>query len=124
MPRRSVTSDGQLRCDGAKYETRLPGRLSSAVARVIRESPELRNRAQGGLQNHVACDHIVPRNCVAEAPISPEGIPHDAPAFAPDFIIAHADVAILSSEVDLRLRRAGWQSDIPASWWEASHDID
>ena len=114
-----ITSDGQLRYDAAKYETRLPGRLSTEAARAVRESPSFARRAQGALGIHVACDHIVPRNCVAEALISPGWIDLDDEAVARAFVITHAEVAILSPEENLRLQKAGWESDIPDVWWNA-----
>lgn len=114
-----VTEDGQLRWDGAKYETRLPGRLSSEAARRIRESPELARSAQGALQNRVACDHVVPRNCVSEALIRPDGLDLEDEDAARAFLVAHAEVAILSPEENARLDALGLTSRMPARWWDA-----
>lgn len=91
-----LTASGQIRFDSTKYETRLAGRLSSAEARSIRESAEFTNKAQGSLRNHVACDHIVPRNCVAETLIRPEWWDAEDRQSGLEFISRHADVAIIS----------------------------
>ena len=91
-----VTADGQVRWDSAKYETRLPGRRSSAEARSIRESLAFATRAQSALANHVICDHITPRNCVAETLIRPDWWDIDDREGGRDFLFAHAEVAIIS----------------------------
>jgi hypothetical protein len=114
-----LTADGQLRWDGAKYETRLPGRLSSEAARRIRESPELAGSAQGALQNKVACDHVVPRNCVSETLIRPDWFDLEDEVSVRAFLFAHAEVAILSPDENERLDAIGLTSKMPARWWEA-----
>ena len=114
-----LTKDGQLRFDAAKYETRLPGRLSTMAARAIRDSSDLSWRAQSALENKVACDHIVPRNCVGEVLISPEWLDLEDAALAQAFILSHAEVAILSPEENEALNQRGLQSEMPQVWWDA-----
>ncbi len=52
-------------------------------------------RAQGALANHLACDHVVPRNCVAEALIRDEWIDLGGADACQELIPTHAEVAIL-----------------------------
>jgi hypothetical protein len=115
-----TTCDGQLRWDGAKYETRLRGRLSSEAARKIRESPEFVRAVQGALENRVACDHVVPRNCVAEALIRPDWFDLEDEEAVQTFLVAHAGIAVLSPEENFRLDRLGLTSRMPVCWWDAS----
>ena len=114
-----LTQDGQVRWDGAKYETKLPGRLSSAAARSIRVAARFANKKAAALENHVRCDHVVPRNCVAEVLVRPGWWqPHDEDA-GRRFILSHAEVAILSPEENERLHAARLDSKMPAVWWDA-----
>lgn len=113
-----LTPDGQIRWDGAKYETRLPGRLSSKDARDVRESAEFRNKVASSLETHVACDHIVPRNCIAEALIRPGGWDTADRDSGLQFLRDHAEVAILSLDEDRRLS-VNWKEKMPAAWWDA-----
>ncbi|HMY18436.1 MAG TPA: hypothetical protein PKA58_19050 [Polyangium sp.] len=115
-----ITADGQVRWDSAKYETRLPGRLSSEEARSIRESLAFADRAQSALENHVACDHIVPRKCVAETLVRPHWWDPDDLESGRDFVITHAEVAIISPFEDKRLDDAKLRSKMPTDWWNAS----
>jgi len=114
-----LTASGQVRFDSTKYETRIAGRLSSAEARNIRESSEFANKAQGSLRNHVACDHIVPRNCVAETLIRPEWWDIEDSDSGYEFIFRHADVAIISPTENKRLKDNGLESNMPQEWWDA-----
>lgn len=114
-----LTANGQLRLDGAKYETRLSGRLSSDAARKVRESLQFTKRAQSALKNHVACDHIVPRNCVSETLVRPGWWEPDDLEGGRDFLLAHGDVAIISLGEDGRLDDAKLKSRMPAEWWDA-----
>lgn len=113
-----LTPDGQIRWDGAKYETRLPGRLSSEEARRVRESVELRGKKASALRNRLACDHIVPRNCVAEALLRPGGWVTTDREGGLQFLRAHAEVAILSLDEERRLG-LNWKEKMPAVWWDA-----
>jgi hypothetical protein len=114
-----LTEDGQLRWDGAKFETRLPGRWATADARRLRESPAFARRAPSALVNHLACDHILPRNCVAETLVRPDWWDLDDDVGGRAFVTSHAEVAILSAEEDTRLKDAGWESRMPEEWWDA-----
>lgn len=116
-----ITADGQVRWDSAKYETRLPGRLSSDEACSIRESLAFAKRAQSALANHVVCDHIVPRNCVAEVLIRPDWWNPDDLEGGRDFLLTHAEVAIISPGEEERLDHAKLKlrSKMPGEWWDA-----
>lgn len=113
-----ITADGQIRWDAAKYETRLPGRFSSAAARDIRESPVFKHRGQSALENHVVCDHIVPRNCVAEALVRPDWWDTDDLGAGREFVLTHAEVAIISPDEDAALAEA-FEARMPEDWWNA-----
>jgi hypothetical protein len=114
-----MTADGQLKLDGAKWETRLPGRLSSAAARAIRDSPELTNRSQSALVGHLEPDHIVPRNCVAEVLIRPDWLDLDDLKTTLGFLNSHAEIAVLAPRENQKLADSGLKSKMPASWWDA-----
>lgn len=115
-----VLASGQLRIDGAKWETRIPGRLSSEAARAIRLSPELRRRKQSSLENKLVSDHIVPRNCLAEALIRPDWVDLDDTDGAFEFILVHAEVAIISPAQNAHLKNLDLNEKMPAAWWDAS----
>ncbi len=117
-----LTEDGQLKLDGAKYETRLPGRWSSGAAKEIRESSPFVGRAPGALMNHVACDHIVPRNCVAETLVRPGWWNPEDVDGGRRFIMAHAEIAVLSPGENQRLKDKDLEARMPAAWWDAPLD--
>jgi hypothetical protein len=69
---------------------------------------------RSALMNALSCDHIVPRSCVAEALISPAWLDLDDVPFVREFVVALAEVAILSPEENARLDAGGWQSAAPS----------
>lgn len=113
-----LTASGQLRWDGAKYETRIPGRLSSESARAIRDSSKFSGQPPSALMNHLACEHIVPKSCLAGALVQPGGWDPCDRETGMKFLFAHAEVAILSPEEDARLK-GRWKQDMPDEWWLA-----
>lgn len=115
-----LTADGQLKIDGAKWETRIPGRLSSAAARSIRESSDMRDRSQSAFMNLLIPDHVVPRNRLVEILIRPDGVDLDDQAAARAFLVAHAEIAVISPKENEKLKDRGFESRMPEEWWSGS----
>jgi hypothetical protein len=114
-----VGADGQIRIDGAKWETRMPERLSSEAARAIRNSSPLTRCKQSALMSKLVPDHIVPRNCVAETLIRPDWLDLDDVHAAEEFVLVHAEIAILAPTEETRLKDLDLRHKVPAAWWDA-----
>jgi len=114
-----LTEKGEVRWNAAKYEVRLPGRLSSAAARHIRGLKANVERAQSFFEKKLKCEHIVPRRCVPDALICSDSWDLEDEEGGRQFLLAHGKVAIITPPEDERLTSAGFKRTMPREWWAA-----
>ena len=115
-----ILPDGSLCWEGTKYETRVRERMSSQAAREVREGARFKSRSPRALMNHLCCDHIVPRSCVADVLIYPAyGLDLDDVPAARNFVLDHAEVAIIHSNENSSLKAADLESKMSQPWWDA-----